>query len=187
MEEKRKNIEPSHKALSITRQAELLGLNRSSYYLKPAGESELNLFLMNMIDEEFTEHPFYGSRRMRVFLNAKGYKVNRKRIQRLMRLMGIEALYPKKNLSKAGKACKYPYLLRNAPITHPNQVWSSDITYIRMRNGFMYLTSVIDWYSRYVLSWRLSNSLEGSFCLEALEDALEKGKPEIFNTDLGVH
>lgn len=180
-------IEPSNKILSITRQAELLGLNRSSYYFKPMHENDKNLLLMNMIDEEFTAHPFYGSRKMTAWLISQGHIVNRKRIQRLMRIMGLEAIYPKRNLSQAAKEhVKYPYLLRNMNITHPNQVWSSDITYIRLSRGFVYLTSVLDWYSRFVLSWKLSNSLENSFCIEALEEALSMGKPEIFNTDQGV-
>ncbi len=180
-------IEPNHKKLSIAKQAELLGLNRSSYYFKPAGESEQNLLLMNLIDEEYTEHPFYGSRKMTEWLRLEGHLVNRKRIQRLMRLMGLEAIYPKRNLSKANKDhLKYPYLLRGIKIFRPDQVWSSDITYIRLSRGFVYLTSVLDWHSRYVLSWRISNSLENSFCIEALEEALEIGRPEIFNTDQGV-
>ena len=180
-------IEPNHKKLSIAKQAELLGLNRSSYYFKPAGESEQNLLLMNLIDEEYTEHPFYGSRKMTEWLRLEGHLVNRKRIQRLMRLIGLEAIYPKRNLSKANKDhLKYPYLLRGIKIFRPDQVWSSDITYIRLSRGFVYLTSVLDWHSRYVLSWRISNSLENSFCIEALEEALEIGRPEIFNTDQGV-
>jgi len=180
-------IEPSHEIISITKQTELLGLCRSSYYSKPVKESDQNLLLMNLIDEEFTAHPFYGSRKMTAWLNSQGYNVNRKRIQRLMRLMGLEAIYPKQNLSKANKEhFKYPYLLRNMKILYPNQVWSTDITYVRLSRGFVYLTSVIDWHSRYVLSWKLSNSLENSFCIEALEEALELGTPEIFNTDQGV-
>jgi len=180
-------IDPSHKVISIAKQAELLGLNRSSYYFQPMGENEQNLLLMHLIDEEFTAHPFYGSRRMTAWLNSQGHRVNRKRIQRLMRIMGLEAIYPKQNLSKASKEhLKYPYLLRNMNISHPNQVWSSDITYIRLSRGFVYLTSVIDWYSRFVLSWKLSNSLENSFCIDALEEALLIGKPKIFNTDQGV-
>ena len=180
-------IEPSNKKLSISKQAELLGLNRSSYYFKAAGENEQNLLLMNLIDEEYTEHPFYGSRKMTEWLKLQGHIINRKRIQRLMRLMGLEAIYPKRNLSKANKEhLKYPYLLRGVKIFRPNQVWSSDITYVRLSKGFVYLTSVLDWHSRYVLSWKISNSLENSFCMEALEEALEIGKPEIFNTDQGV-
>jgi putative transposase len=181
------HIEPTHEILSIAKQAELLGLNRSSYYFKPVKESAQNLLLMNLIDEEFTAHPFYGSRKMTAWLNSQGHSVNRKRIQRLMRLMGLEAIYPKQNLSKSNKNhFKYPYLLRDMKILYPNQVWSTDITYVRLSKGFVYLTSVIDWYSRYVLSWKLSNSLENSFCVDALEEALEIGIPEIFNTDQGV-
>lgn len=187
MIEKRKHIDSSHKVLSITKQAELLGLNRSSYYFTLNRENEYNLLLMSLIDEEFTAHPFYGSRKITVQMKSLGHIINRKRIQRLMRLMGLEAIYPKRNLSKANKAHqKYPYLLKNKKIFYPNQVWSTDITYIRLSKGFVYLTSVIDWYSRYVLSWRLSNTLENSFCIDALEEALEIGKPDIFNTDQGV-
>jgi len=187
MKEKRTYIDSSNKTLSITKQTELLGLNRSSYYLKPREENKQNLLFMNLIDEEFTAHPFYGSRKMTAWLKSQGYIVNRKRIQRLMRLMGLEAIYPKQNLSKGNKKhLKYPYLLRNMNILYPNQVWSSDITFIRLAKGFVYLTSVIDWYSRYVLSWKLSNSLESIFCINALEEALEIETPEIFNTDQGV-
>ena len=187
MEEKKKIIDPSNQNLSIKKQTELVELNRSSYYFNPAGENEKNLLLMNLIDEEYTAHPFYGSRRMTAWLKSRGYLVNRKRIQRLMRLMGLEAIYPKRNLSKANdNHKKYPYLLKDKKILYPDQVWSSDITYVRVPGGFVYLTSVIDWYSRYVLSWKLSNSLENSFCLDALEEALKQGKPEIFNTDQGV-
>jgi putative transposase len=142
---------------------------------------------MKLIDEEYTCHPFMGSRKMALWLNEQGFLVNRKRVQGLMRRMGIAAIYPKPNLSKASKRHKvYPYLLRGVSILRPNHVWSTDITYIRMNAGFIYLTAVIDWYSRYVLSWRLSNSLETEFCLEALEEALSIGCPEIFNTDQGT-
>ena len=143
--------------------------------------------MMKLIDEEYTRHPFMGSRKMALWLNEQGFLVNRKRVQGLMRRMGIAAIYPKPNLSKASKRHKvYPYLLRGVRILRPNHVWSTDITYIRMNAGFIYLTAVIDWYSRYVLSWRLSNSLETEFCLEALEEALSIGCPEIFNTDQGA-
>jgi len=142
---------------------------------------------MKLIDEEYTRHPFLGSRKMALWLKAQGYAANRKRVQRLMRKMGIAAIYPKPNLSKAAKRHKvYPYLLRGVAIVRPNQVWSTDITYIRMQSGFVYLTAVIDWYSRYVLSWRLSNSLDADFCVEALEEALQISCPEIFNTDQGA-
>src|SRR4051812_43787285 len=142
---------------------------------------------MRLIDGQYTACPFYGSRRMTEWLNVRGEEVNRKRVRRLMREMGLEAIYPKPRLSTAGRGHKvYPYLLRGVKIERPNQVWSTDITYVPMREGFMYLAAVIDWYSRYVIGWRLSNTLDGSFCLEMLEDALRSGKPEVFNTDQGV-
>jgi putative transposase len=141
---------------------------------------------MRLLDEQYLRTPFYGARRMVIWLASQGHLVNRKRVQRLMRLMGIEAIYPRPQTTIATAEQRvFPYLLRNMPIVRPNQVWSTDITYVPMANGFMYLTAVIDWYSRYVLAWRLSNTLEGRFCLEALEDALQIGQPEIFNTDQG--
>jgi putative transposase len=171
----------------VSRQCELLGLSRSSYYYEPARESEEDLALMAKIDREYTAHPFLGSRRMTSWLRSQGRAVNRKRVQRLLRLMGLQAIYPKPRLSAPGAGHKvYPYLLRGVAIERADQVWSTDITYIPMPAGFMYLTAVIDWYSRYVLSWRLSNTLEVDFCLEALEDALDQSCPEIFNTDQGV-
>jgi putative transposase len=179
-------IDPEHPHLSICRQCELIGLNRSTYYLAPATESEANLRLMRLIDEQYLETPFYGSRRMAAALRRRGEAVNRKRVRRLMALMGLEGLHPGPRTTIAapdGRA--YPYLLRDRVLTHVDEVWSSDITYVPMRRGFMYLTAVIDWFSRYVLSWRLSNTLEGRFCLEALDEALARGRPEIFNTDLG--
>ena len=164
------------------RQCELLGLARSTCYYQPQTESAENLALMRRIDEQYLETPFYGSRKVAVVLG-----VNRKRVQRLMRRMGLEAIYPKRRTTRPAPGHKiYPYLLRNVAITRPNQVWSSDITYLPLRHGFLYLTAVLDWYSRYVLSWRLSNTLEGSFCLEALEEALAGGRPEIFNSDQGA-
>jgi putative transposase len=173
--------------LSVTRQCELLDLSRSSYYYQPATETAENLALMALIDQEYTAHPFQGSRRMTTWLQGEGHRVNRKRVQRLMRLMGLEAVYPKPRLSVAGAGHKvYPYLLRGVTIERVNQVWSTDITYVPLRHGFMYLTAVMDWYSRYVLSWRLSNTLDVEFCLEALEEALSLGCPEVFNTDQGV-
>jgi putative transposase len=172
---------------SIARQCELIGLNRSSFYLRPAVESEENLRLMRLIDEQFLKTPFYGSRRMTASLERSGETVNRKRVRRLMAKMGLEALFPKPRTTlTASDARVYPYLLRDRELTHVDEVWSSDITYVPMRHGFMYLTAVIDWYSRYVLTWRLSNTLEGRFCLEALDEALSLGRPEIFNTDLGA-
>ncbi len=183
---KRSLIEPQNYHLSIRRQCELLDLNRSSYYLLPATESEGNLRLMRLIDQQFLKTPFYGSRRMTTALARSGETVNRKRVQRLMAKMGLEALFPRpRTTTVATDARVYPYLLRDRVLTHVDEVWSSDITYVPLRHGFMYLTAVIDWYSRYVLSWRLSNTLEGRFCLEALDEALARGRPEIFNTDLG--
>ena len=181
-------MEPEHPELSIVRQCELLGLARSTFYSSPARESEENLRLMRLLDEQYLRTPFYGSRRMALWLSGHGQAVNRKRVQRLMRVMGIEALYPGRKTTVRGAGHKiYPYLLRDVAITRVDQVWSADITYVPLRQGFMYLVAVLDWFSRYVLSWRLSNSLETTFCLEALEEAMrEKKKPEIFNTDQGV-
>ena len=171
----------------MRRQCELLGLNRSSLYYEPATETSENLRLMRLIDEEYTAHPFYGSRRLTAWLEQQGEEVNRKRVQRLMRLMGLEAIYPKPRLSLAGRGHRvFPYLLRGVKIERPDQVWSTDITYIPLTAGFMYLAAIMDWYSRYVLAWRLSNTLDGSFCLEMLDEALDRGKPEVFNTDQGV-
>jgi len=168
--------------LSIRRQCELLGLNRSSWYYEPAGETAENLALMRRLDEQYLATPFYGSRKL-----AEVLGVNRKRVQRLMRLMGLEAIYPRPRTTLRDREHRiYPYLLRSVEVVRPNQVWSSDITYIPMPRGFMYLTVILDWYSRYVLAWRLSNTLDGSFCLEALEEALGGERPEIFNSDQGV-
>jgi putative transposase len=183
---KRGLVGPDTDHLSIVRQCELLGLNRSTYYLAPAVESAENLRLMRLIDEQYLKTPFYGSRRMTAVLERAGESVNRKRVQRLMRLMGLEGLFPGRRTSLAEPGAKaYPYLLRDRTLTRIDEVWSSDITYVPMRHGFMYLTAVIDWYSRYVLSWRLSNTMDVGFCLEALDEALSRGKPEIFNTDQG--
>jgi putative transposase len=180
-------IEAGHAELSVRRQCALLGLNRSSVYYEPAEETAENLRLMRRIDEEYTAHPFLGSRRMTAWLNRAGEAINRKRVQRLMRLMGLEAIHPKPRLSEGnGQDRVYPYLLRDVKIERPNQVWSADITYVPMPKGFMYLVATIDWYSRLVIAWRLSNSLDGSFCQEMLEEALYQGSPEVFNTDQGV-
>lgn len=177
----RRWIEPEHDELTIARQCELVGLARSTCYYHPAGESAENLAWMRRIDEQYLRTPFYGSRKMADVLG-----VNRKRTQRLMRLMGIEAIYPKKRTTWPGVGHKiYPYLLRDVQVKRPDQVWASDITYVPLRHGFLYLTVVMDWYSRFVLSWRLSNTLTGSFCLEALDEALSCAKPEIFNSDQG--
>jgi putative transposase len=142
---------------------------------------------MRRIDGEYTAHPFYGSRRMTAWLIGQGEAVNRKRVRRLMRRMGLEAIYPKPKLSAAGRGHRvYPYLLRDVALKRPDQVWSADITYVPLASGFMYLAATIDWYSRYVLAWRLSNTLDGAFCLDMLEEALSRGRPEVFNTDQGV-
>lgn len=179
-------MEPQHKSLSVVRQCELLGLPRSSLYFEQAGESEENLRLMRMIDEEYLRRPFLGSRKLALWLKDQGEHVNRKRVQRLMRTMGIEAIYPKPKTTKRGEGHQiYPYLLREVKVVRPDQVWATDITYIPMQSGFMYLVAVMDWCSRHVLSWRLSNTMESEFCVEALEEALENGRPEIFNTDQG--
>jgi len=181
-------IEDDHPQLSVRRQCELLGLSRSTFYYQPARESEENLRLMRLIDGQYTAHPFYGSRKLTMWLRqSQGEEVNRKRVQRLMRQMGLEAIYPKPRLSVAGQGHRvYPYLLRDVAIERPDQVWSADITYVPMPTGFMYLAATIDWYSRYVIAWRLSNTLEGSFCVDMLEEALGRGRPEVFNTDQGV-
>ena len=173
--------------LSVARQCSLLALPRSTFYHTPKPVTAEELELMKLIDRCHLEKPFYGSRRVRDWLEDRGHKVNRKRIQRLMRTMGIVALYPTRNLSLANQAHKiYPYLLRNLVIDRPNQVWSTDITYVPMARGFVYLVAVMDWYSRRVLSWRVSNTMDKSFCVEALEEAIENhGAPEIFNTDQG--
>jgi putative transposase len=179
-------IEPGLESISINQQCGLLGLSRSSYYYKPASESPENLELMRLIDEEYTKHPFYGARRFTAWLKNLGHNVNRKRVTRLMQIMGLEAIYPKKNLSKPSDNHKiYPYLLKDILIDKPNCVWSIDITYIRMVNGFMYLVAIIDWYSRYVLAWRLSNTLDVNFCIETLEEALTIACPDFFNSDQG--
>lgn len=179
-------IDTDHAELPIVRQCELLGMARSSFYYQPAQESEENLVIMRLIDEIYTDHPYFGARRMAVKLREKGHLVNRKRVARLMRRMGLRAIYPKPRLSDPNKQHpKYPYLLRGMEIDRPDQVWSTDITYIRMERGFVYLVAVMDWYSRYVLSWSVSISLDTTFCLDALKAALNKAKPEIFNTDQG--
>ena len=179
-------MEPDHASISLRRQCDLLGLPRSTAYYTPILESQENLALMKEIDAIYLDNPSYGSRSIASVLVNTGWEVNRKRVQRLMRLMNIAGVTPKRNTSKPAPGHRvFPYLLRNVAISHPDQVWSTDITYVPLRNGFVYLTAVMDWYSRYVLSWRLSNRLEGSFCVEALDEALAHGKPEVFNTDQG--
>jgi putative transposase len=172
--------------LSVRRQCELLDINRSSLYRKPKRIDANSLLLMKLIDEEYTRHPFYGTRRMKVYLYNQGHCVNRKLIQRLYNMMGLEAVYQKPNLSKESKEHKkYPYLLRGIEINHQNQVWSSDITFVRLKYGFVYLMAIIDWFSRYVLDWELSIGLEADFCIDALARVLNRGRCDIFNTDQG--
>ena len=170
----------------MRRQCELLGVNRAGLYYQPLGESEENLQLIRLLDEQYTRTPFYGSRKMTEWLWTKGFEVNRKRISRLMEVIGIAAVYPKPRLSKPGEGHKiYPYLLRGVEVSRVNQVWSTDITYIRMAQGFVYLVAIMDWFSRYVLSWSLSLTMELDFCVEALQRALRRGPPDIFNSDQG--
>lgn len=178
-------VEPNS-GFSVRRQCRLAGVPRSGLYYEPAQETAENLLLMRLIDEQYMRHPEFGSPRMTDWLRDGGHEVNRKRVARLMRLMGLQAITPGPHTSKPTPGHKiYPYLLRNVDIERVNQVWSTDITYIPMRHGYMYLTAVIDWYSRYVLAWELSNSMESLFCVDALEHALTQGKPGIFNTDQG--
>ena len=185
-EARRLMIEPDKSDISIVKQCDLLGISRSGYYYSPRPESPENLKIMRMMDEQYLKTPFYGARRMHAHIKYQGYLVNIKRIRRLLHLMGLEAIYPKPNISKLQQGHKiYPYLLNGLSINNTNQVWSSDITYIPMKSGFLYLVAIIDWYSRFVLSWRISNSLESVFCVDALDEALELGCPEIFNTDQG--
>ena len=180
-------IEPQHPTISIRRQCALIGLNRTTYYAPPTGETPFNLMLMRLIDEQYMRTPFYGYPKMTAALRRQGHEVNRKRVARLMQIMGIQAIFPRRHRTKLAPGHRiYPYLLRDVAITQPNQVWSTDITYVPMMQGFMYLVAVIDWYSRYVLAWQLSNTLDGAFCLDTLNEALAYGQPHIFNTDQGV-
>ena len=184
--DRRRLIDRDHPEISINRQCKLLQVSKGALYYEPKPINPYTLLLMDLIDEQHTKTPFYGSRRLTAFLEQKGHMVNRKRVQRLMKKMRIEAIYPKPKLTRRNKEHKvYPYLLKNVKIEKPDHVWSTDITYIRIGRGFAYLTAVMDWFSRYVLSWQLSNSLENTFCLEALEEALYQSQPEIFNTDQG--
>jgi putative transposase len=179
-------VERDHAEISVRRQCELLGVNRSGLYYAPIGESEENLLLMRLLDEQYTRTPFYGSRKMTEWLSTEGHSVNRKRVSRLMELLGIEAVYAKPKLSQPGEGHRvFPYLLRGTTVERVNQVWSTDITYIRMAQGFLYLVAVMDWHSRYVLSWSLSLTMEVEFCVEALKRALRRARPEIFNSDQG--
>ena len=180
-------IEPTNPDFSMSRQCRLLGLARSSYYRQLKPESTENLALMKAIDKTHTDHPFFGARQLVRFLGDDGWVVNRKRVRRLMALMGLEAMCPKPNLSKPNQAHKiYPYLLRDVEIIHPNHVWSTDITFIPLVGGYAYLCAVIDWYSRMVLSWTLSNKMDVGFCIETLQAALRRyGPPDVFNADQG--
>ena len=180
-------IEPDHPALPIGMQCRLLSISRSSFYYEPQGESELNLALMLLIDKQFLETPFYGVQQMTWHLQNEGFSVNVKRIRRLMRLMGLTPIYQKPNTSKPAKGHKtYPYLLRGLRVERPNQVWCADITYLPMKRGFLYLVAIMDWFTRKVLAWRISNTYEAEFCVEALNEAIHRfGAPEIMNTDQG--
>jgi len=180
-------IEPAHLHLSVARQCELLKLSRAGFYYGPQGEGAENLHLMRLLDEQYTRTPFYGVCRMTAWLRTQGYQVNEKRVRRLLRRMGLVAIYQRPRLSEPAPGHRvYPYLLRGVAIERVHQVWSTDITYIRLRGGFVYLVAVIDWFSRYVLSWEVSVTLDSEFCISALERALGLGQPEIFNSDQGA-
>lgn len=180
------SVSREHPDLSMRKQCELLDVNRSMLYYEPRPPSSEKLELMRLIDEKFTDKPFLGARRIREWLKTEGWSVTRKRIRRLMKLMGLEAIYPKPKTSQRNpEHSVFPYLLRGLTIDRPDQTWATDITYVPMRRGFLYLTAIMDWYSRYVLSWELSNSLDTEFCIKALNSALTIGKPEIFNSDQG--
>ena len=187
LERRRAWINPKHQHLSVRRPCARLGLAAASYYYQASPESAENLFYQRLLDEEYTRHPFYGVRKLTVWLRLAGHAVGPKRVRRLLRAMGLMAVYPKPRLSLNPLAHqRFPYLLKGLAIVRPNQVWSTDITYIRLRGGFVYLAAIIDWYSRYVLAWELSISLEADFCVAVLERALATARPEIFNTDQGV-
>jgi putative transposase len=187
VERRRAVVDRRHPSLSVVRQCRLLDISRSGLYYQPAGISEEDLTLMKLIDHQYLATPFYGARKVAAWLKSQGQRVNRKRVRRLMQLMGLKAIYRRPRTSQPAPGHKiYPYMLSGMKITRPNQVWAADITYIPMAHGFLYLVAIIDWYSRYVLSWRLSNTLDAGFCVEALEEALKKGRPDIFNTDQGA-
>jgi putative transposase len=187
LDRRRQMIEADHPRLSVARQCALVSISRSAFYYRPAGETPLNLALMRLIDEVFLETPWYGSRQMARHLRRQGYTVGRKRVRRLMARMGLAAIYQQPRTTVPHPEHRiYPYLLRGLRIERPDQVWCSDITYIPMRRGFLYLVAVMDWATRKLLSWRLSNTLEAEFCIAALEEALARyGRPDIFNTDQG--
>ncbi len=180
-------VDRRHPSLPMVRQCRLLDISRSGLYYQPKGISEEDLALMKLIDRQYLTTPFYGARKIAAWLKSQSWRVNRKRVRRLMHVMGLKAIYRRPRTSKPAPGHKiYPYLLGGMKITRPNQVWAADITYIPMARGFLYLVAIIDMYSRYVLSWQLSNTLDAGFCVEALEEALRKGRPEIFNTDQGA-
>ena len=184
--QRREMVDRGHRSLSLVRQCVLLGISRSSLYHWRKGPSAEDLSLMKEPDRQYLETPFYGSRRMKAWLERQGKPVNRKRVRRLMRVMGLRAIYRKPRTSRAAPEQRvYPYLLEKARITRPNQVWAADITYIPMARGFLYLVAIMDWHSRYVVAWRLTNTLEAEFCVDALDEALGQGVPEVFNTDQG--
>ena len=185
-EQKRALIEPDHPTVSVAQQCTLVGLPRSRGYYQPVPAAALTQELLDRLDEQYTRTPFYGVRRMTAVLRGAGYAVNPKRVRRLLRLLGLEAIYPKPRTSTPAPGHRiYPYLLRGVPITHADQVWSSDITYVRLAQGWVYLVAVLDWYSRYVLAWAVSNTLDSAFCVDAVEQALRQARPAIFNTDQG--
>ena len=187
MERRRALVDRRHPSLSVVRQCTLLGISRSGLYYRPVGVSEEELTLMKLIDRQYLITPFYGARRIAAWLKNQGHEVNRKRVRRLTCIMGLKAIYRRPKTSKPAPGHKvYTYLLSGMEITRPNQVWAADITYIPMARGFLYLVVIMDWYSRYVLSWRLSNTLDTDFCVDALKEALRKGRPDIFNTDQGA-
>ena len=185
-ERRREMVDRQHPVLSTARQCALMGISRSSVYYRPRAPSQKDLALMKLIDQQYLATPFYGSRRMKVWLGRQGQWVNRKRVRRLMRTIGLQTIYRRPRTSQPGPGHKvYPYLLGGLEITRPNQVWAADITYIPMARGFLYLVAIMDWYSRYVVAWRVSNTMDADFCVEALEEALGKERPAVFNTDQG--
>ena len=183
---RRKMVDRERLSLPIVRQCALLGVRRSSLYYRPKEASEADLCLMGEMDRQYLEAPFYGSRRMKAWLDRQGMPVSRKRAQRLMRVMGLRAIYRSPGASRPAPECRvYPYLLAKIRVTRPNQAWAADITYLPMARGFLYLVAIMDWHSRCVVAWRLSNTLEADFCVDALKEALGQGQPEVFNTDQG--
>ena len=184
---KREMIEPLNRELPIRRQCRLLGLSKAGFYYRARPPNEQTKALLDAVDEIYTGRPFYGTRKIRQELRKRGYDVGRTKIRSLMRIRGVEAIYPKRHLSIPNKEHrKYPYLMRSVSITRPNQVWCADITYIRLAHGFVYLVAILDWHSRYVLAWQLSTTVDAGFCVDALREALRHGTPEIFNVDQGA-